>query len=101
MASTAHPELHLLHKNLQNIYDALLNFRPLAGVPPILDSSVDADPNDDGQWLRHENIPGIKKLRESIKFDIDILEKACLVSLHIYTSCSCCGKTVVSFKSCV
>ncbi|KAJ7917142.1 hypothetical protein B0H13DRAFT_340825 [Mycena leptocephala] len=75
MASTGHPELHLLHKNLQNIYDALLNFRPLAGVPPILDSSVDADPNDDGQWLRHENIPGIKKLRESIKFDIDILEK--------------------------
>jgi hypothetical protein len=54
-----------------------LNFKPLAGVPPILDSSIDADPNDDGQWLRHENIPGLKKLRESIKFDIDILEKAC------------------------
>jgi hypothetical protein len=77
MASPPHHELHLLHKNLQNIYDALLNFKPLAGVPPILDSSIDADPNDDGQWLRHENIPGLKKLRESIKFDIDILEKAC------------------------
>ncbi|KAJ7045102.1 hypothetical protein C8F04DRAFT_1206760 [Mycena alexandri] len=77
MASTAHPELHLLLKKLQTIFDALLNFKPLAGVPPILDSSVDADPNDDGQWLRHENVPGIKKLRESIKFDIDILEKAC------------------------
>ncbi|KAJ6541712.1 hypothetical protein B0H19DRAFT_1174334 [Mycena capillaripes] len=75
MASTAHPELRLLHKRLQNIYDALLNFKPLAGIPPILDSSVDADPNDDGQWLRHENIPGLKKLRESIKFDLDLLEK--------------------------
>ncbi|KAJ6604966.1 hypothetical protein B0H10DRAFT_1821281 [Mycena sp. CBHHK59/15] len=71
-----HPELHLLHEKLQNVYDALLNFRPLAGSPPILDSSVGSDPNDDGQWLRHENIPGIKKLRESIKFDIDILAKA-------------------------
>ncbi|KAF8204190.1 hypothetical protein K438DRAFT_1428468, partial [Mycena galopus ATCC 62051] len=75
-------ELHSLHKKLRNIYDALLNFKPLAGVPPILDSSIDGDPNDDGQWLRHENIPGIKKLRESIKFDIDILDKACLVSLR-------------------
>ncbi|KAJ7084758.1 hypothetical protein C8R43DRAFT_318304 [Mycena crocata] len=75
MASQSHPELRSLHKKLQNIYDALLNFKPLAGTPPILDSSVDADPNDDGQWLRHENIPGIKKLRESIKFDIDILQK--------------------------
>ncbi|KAJ7148024.1 hypothetical protein C8R46DRAFT_540646 [Mycena filopes] len=75
MVSSAHPELHLLLKKLQTIYDALLNFKPLAGVPPILDSSVDSDPNDDGQWLRHENIPGIKKLRESIKFDIDLLEK--------------------------
>ncbi|KAJ7686846.1 hypothetical protein B0H17DRAFT_1160548 [Mycena rosella] len=75
MASRPHSELHLLLKKLQDIYDALLKFRPLAGTPPILDSSVDADPNDDGQWLRHENIPGIKKLRESIKFDIDLLEK--------------------------
>ncbi|KAJ7508446.1 hypothetical protein B0H11DRAFT_2304424 [Mycena galericulata] len=75
MASVHHPELHLLHKKLQNVFDALLNFRPLAASPPILDSSVDADPHDDGQWLRHENIPGLKKLRESIKFDIDILHK--------------------------
>ncbi|KAJ6505927.1 hypothetical protein DFH09DRAFT_943585 [Mycena vulgaris] len=82
MASLPHPELHLLHKKLQTVYDALLNFRPLAGTPPILDSSVDADPNDDGQWLRHENIPGIKKLRESIKFDIDLLEKARLFPLQ-------------------
>ncbi|KAJ7238505.1 hypothetical protein B0H12DRAFT_92326 [Mycena haematopus] len=75
MVSPPHPELHLLHKKLRNIYDALLNFKPLSGVPPILDSSIEGDPHDDGQWLRHENIPGIKKLRESIKFDIDILDK--------------------------
>ncbi|KAJ7292680.1 hypothetical protein C8J57DRAFT_1490176 [Mycena rebaudengoi] len=76
--SVAHSELHSLQKKLQEVFDALLNFRPLAGTPPILDSSVDADPNanEDGQWLRPDNIPGIKKLRESIKFDIDILEKA-------------------------
>ncbi|KAK7063654.1 hypothetical protein R3P38DRAFT_7678 [Favolaschia claudopus] len=75
MGSTAHPELHSLLNNLRNIHDALLNFKPLVGLPPILDSSTEADSNDDGQWLRHENIPGIKKLRESIKFDIDILNK--------------------------
>ncbi|KAJ7083409.1 hypothetical protein B0H15DRAFT_425746 [Mycena belliarum] len=75
MATIPHAELRSLYKKLQSVYDALLNFRPLADSPPILDSSVDADPNDDGQWLRHENIPGIKKLRESIKFDIDLLEK--------------------------
>ncbi|KAJ7762290.1 hypothetical protein DFH07DRAFT_813786 [Mycena maculata] len=75
MSSLPHPELRLLHEKLENVFDALLNFKPLAGSPPILDSSVDADPNDDGQWLRHENIPGVKKLRESIKFDIDLLAK--------------------------
>lgn len=81
MASSPHSELHLLHKKLQDVFDALLNFRPLAGTPPILDSSVDADPNDDGQWLKQDNIPGIKKLRESIKFDIDLLQKACPLNL--------------------
>ncbi|KAJ7053881.1 hypothetical protein C8F01DRAFT_504152 [Mycena amicta] len=73
----AHPELHQLLTKLETIYDALLHFRPLALSPPILDSSasVEEDKQEDGQWLKHEGVPGIKKLRESIKYDIDILQK--------------------------
>lgn len=71
----AHPELHLLLEKLRSTYESLLNFKPLVSSPPILDSSV-ADPADDGQWLQPEPIPGLKKLREALKFDIDTLHKA-------------------------
>ncbi|CAK5280458.1 unnamed protein product [Mycena citricolor] len=70
----AHQDLETLYQELFDIHDALLDFKPLVEAPPILDSSsIDSDPNDDGQWLKHENIPGIKHLRESIRMDIDFL----------------------------
>ncbi|KAJ7608766.1 hypothetical protein FB45DRAFT_982519 [Roridomyces roridus] len=100
-----HPELHALYDRLVQVFDALLNFKPLAASPPILDASQDSDPHDDGQWLRHENIPGIKKLRESIKYDIDILRKAIHeqpVSTHapyllaVYNEILCAPPAIVS-----
>ncbi|KAJ7194649.1 hypothetical protein GGX14DRAFT_678107, partial [Mycena pura] len=72
----AHPELRILLEKLRSTYDSLLNFKPLVPSPPILDSSVAADPAEDGQWLQPENIPGLKKLREALKVDIDTLHKA-------------------------
>ncbi|KAJ7765551.1 hypothetical protein B0H14DRAFT_2970732, partial [Mycena olivaceomarginata] len=58
------------------------DFRPLAARPPILDSSTEAitgslDPEstEDVQWLQQENIPRLKQLRDSVKIDLDALEK--------------------------
>jgi hypothetical protein len=78
---TPHPELRQLRTRLQDIHDAISNFHPLTAKPPILDSSLDigpgGDPSEDGQWLQQEHIPGLKKLRDSVKIDLDVLEKVC------------------------
>jgi hypothetical protein len=75
--NTAHPELWLLRIRLQKIHDSISHFQPLTAKPPILDSSVDVggESNDDSQWLQQEHIPGLKKLRDTIKIDLDLLEK--------------------------
>ncbi|KAJ7625009.1 hypothetical protein DFH06DRAFT_745683 [Mycena polygramma] len=77
--SCVHPELHPLNATLRSIHESLSNFRPLAVRPPILDSSTEAitgqDSTDDGQWLQQENIPGLKQLRDSVKIDLDVLER--------------------------
>lgn len=71
-----HPALQQLRLQLQSIYDAISNFQPTS-KPPILDSSLDVggDSSEDGQWLQQEHIPGLKKLRDSVKIDLDVLEK--------------------------
>ncbi|KAJ7248558.1 hypothetical protein B0H12DRAFT_1324630 [Mycena haematopus] len=72
-----HPHRQILH----SIHESLSNFRPLAARPPILDSSTEGvtpsalDSTDDGQWLQQESIPGLKQLRDSVKIDLDVLEK--------------------------
>ena len=77
MENLPHPELQTLKARLQQIYDATLTFKPLTVRPPILDSSYEngSEDADDNQWLRQENIPGLKKLGESIKIDLGVLEK--------------------------
>lgn len=72
-----HPDLQLLRSHLEQIHDAISNFRPLTDRPPIVDSSVEMNPDtsEDNQWLQQEHIPGVKKLRESIKVDLDAIEK--------------------------
>ncbi|KAJ7130193.1 hypothetical protein C8R44DRAFT_978347, partial [Mycena epipterygia] len=75
----SHPDLHVLKSSLRSIHESLSNFRPLAVRPPIIDSSTDAaaglDSTDDGQWLQQENVPGLKQLRDSVKIDLDVLER--------------------------
>ncbi|KAJ6588419.1 hypothetical protein B0H19DRAFT_1367033 [Mycena capillaripes] len=76
---SVHPELHPLKSLLRSIHESLSNFRPLAARPPILDSSTEAitglDATDDGQWLQQENIPGLKQLRDSVRIDLDVLDR--------------------------
>ncbi|KAK7037794.1 hypothetical protein VNI00_010755 [Paramarasmius palmivorus] len=77
MNSSSHPELRQLRTHLQSIHDSITHFQPPVKRPPILDSALEViqNPNEDTHWLQHENIPGLKKLRETIKVDLDILEK--------------------------
>jgi hypothetical protein len=74
-----HPELHALRSRLDEIYTSIVNFEPFPLKPPVLDSSVSVDvtgdASEDSPWLRRENIPGLRNLRDSVKRDLDILEK--------------------------
>jgi len=83
MTTHPHPDLQLLKSHLQDIHDSIAYFQPLIARPPILDSSFDAaeESNEENQWLKQENIPGLKKLKENTKIDLGILDKV------ISTSC--------------
>lgn len=76
-SNSTHPALQQLLLQLQSIHDAISNFQPSTSKPPILDSSLDigAVSNEDGQWWQQEHVPGLKKLRDSVKIDLDVLEK--------------------------
>ena len=80
----AHADLHALCAKLQGICSIISDFKPLTPRPPIIDSSLDYEDTDDGHWLQPEHIPGIKKLREAIKVDLETLEKVCLYNSHSY-----------------
>ncbi|KIK51950.1 hypothetical protein GYMLUDRAFT_251626 [Collybiopsis luxurians FD-317 M1] len=76
-SSSSHPELRNLRDHLQTIHDSISHFQPPARRPPILDSSLEVIQNlvEDTHWLQYDNIPGLKKLKESIKVDLDALDK--------------------------
>ncbi|KAG6835271.1 hypothetical protein H0H93_003238 [Arthromyces matolae] len=71
----AHPALQQLLVQLRNIHESISSYRPSNDRPPILDSSLDTTGDEDGLWLRQDGIHGLKKLKESIKIDLDVLEK--------------------------
>lgn len=72
----AHPALHELLERLRGIYEALSNFHPNNTRPPILDSSLSLSEGDDDSHPSHQDhIPGLKKLKESLKLDLDGLHK--------------------------
>ncbi|KAG5639725.1 hypothetical protein H0H81_000005 [Sphagnurus paluster] len=70
-----HPPLQHLRIRLKDIHDAISNYQPSTARPPILDSSIDVGTDEDGQWLQQDNVPGLKKLRDSVRIDLDVLEK--------------------------
>ncbi|KAF5371256.1 hypothetical protein D9758_004239 [Tetrapyrgos nigripes] len=63
-----------LRAQLQTIYDSIAQFQPPPRRLPILDSSLEFKERD-GPWIQHENIPGLKKLKETVKVDLDALDK--------------------------
>ncbi|KAF6748027.1 hypothetical protein DFP72DRAFT_583486 [Ephemerocybe angulata] len=73
--AATHPELYDLLQRLHGIYDAVSNYQPPNVQPPILDSSFEADTGDDTHWSHQDHIPGLKKLKEALKLDLDGLEK--------------------------
>ncbi|KAJ4485228.1 hypothetical protein J3R30DRAFT_3437968 [Lentinula aciculospora] len=75
--SLSHPELRDLRNHLQSIHQSISHFQPPIQRPPILDSSLQVilNPAEDTHWFQHDNIPGLKKLKESIKVDLDALDQ--------------------------
>lgn len=77
MAADFHPELRELRLKLQEIYATSAHFRPLSLKPPILDSSIEKgdESSEESPWTHQEQIPGLRQLRESIRLDLDVLDK--------------------------
>lgn len=73
-------DLQLVKSHLQQVYDSISYFQPLTARPPIIDSSFEAasESNEESQWLKQENIPGLKKLKENIGIDLVALDKVLL-----------------------
>ncbi len=67
-----HPTLRILRTRLQAIHDSISHFQPPTRRPPIHDSSLDLN---DTQWLQQDYIPGLRKLKDTIKIDLDVLDK--------------------------
>lgn len=82
MSESHHPELRDLRVHLRSIHESIAHFQPPAKRPPILDSSLEVA--EDTHWLQYDNIPGLKKLKESIKIDLDVLDKVSILILVRY-----------------
>ncbi|KAG6860710.1 hypothetical protein C0995_008295 [Termitomyces sp. Mi166 len=73
--STSHVALQYLRVKLKNIHESISSYQPSADRPPILNSSLDTTGDEDGQWLQQDNVQGLKKLKDSVKIDLNVLEK--------------------------
>lgn len=75
----SHTELRDVQRRLQRIYEGISNFQLPPVLYPILDSSLEAqtaEANDEGNhWSQQDHIPGLKMLKESLKIDLDGLQK--------------------------
>jgi hypothetical protein len=70
-----HPELWDIRRRLERIHDTLCSFSLPEIQHPILDSSVDLTGNDKDQWTQQQEISGLRKLRETVKVDLNVLQK--------------------------
>ena len=90
MAVDAHPELQSLRRQLREIYEAIATFgsTQLAVKPPILESSIDPNGGDvNEEFHSHQDaVHGLRALRDSIRRDLDILEKVSLISILLHAS---------------
>ena len=75
--AAAHSELRIQRDRLSRIYDTIPRLQPPVVRLPIIDSSIESatDSGDEIPWLQQENITGLKKLQDSVKTDLDLLDK--------------------------
>ncbi|TFK75634.1 hypothetical protein BDN72DRAFT_757288 [Pluteus cervinus] len=75
--AAAHPELRIQRDRLRRICDSIPSLQPPLVRLPVIDSSVESatDSGDEIPWLQQENITGLKKLQDSVKTDLDLLDK--------------------------
>ena len=70
--ASAHIELQKQLAQLREICTSISTYRPIVLKPPIIDSMRDA--LDQGR--RHEDLPGLRAFAESVKRDMDVIQKA-------------------------
>ena len=70
--TSAHIELQKQLAQLREIYTSISTYRPIVLKPPIIDSMRDAL----DQRMRHESLPGLRDFAESVKRDMDVIQKA-------------------------
>lgn len=70
-----HHELWDVRRRLEHIYNTLSEFSLPPTRHPVLDSSLDLTGEDKDQWTEQEHISGLRKLRDTVKVDLDVLQK--------------------------
>lgn len=73
-ADNGNHSLQALRTRLEDIHNSIVHFQPPTSKPSVLDSSVEAG-GDEDHWLQQDVVPGLKVLRQSIRRDLDVLEK--------------------------
>lgn len=74
-----HPELQFLRKQLQDMLSSIAVFGPALPKPPVIDSSFDLSGRSADDVQRREAVRGLRYLKDSVKRDLDVLEKVFLV----------------------
>ncbi|THH12600.1 hypothetical protein EW146_g7546 [Bondarzewia mesenterica] len=78
----AHPDLQKQLAHIQQIYSSALAYEPSIPKPPVIDSSIDNSSEPSPQ----EQLPGLRAFIESVKRDMDVLQKASPQNLRIKNS---------------
>jgi hypothetical protein len=100
-SATCHPELQFLRIQLRNMLSSISTFGPVLPKPPVIDSSFDLGGQSTDSVQRREAVRGMRALKDSVKRDLDVLEKVSLV--FPFPTASSCESTaaVVSRRSSV
>lgn len=70
-----HAELYAMRDKLRGILQSASSFSPSMAKPPIIDSSFDLAGNPTEDIQRQDAIKGLRALKDSVKRDLEVLEK--------------------------
>ncbi len=74
-----HSETTSLLREMELVYQSIKSYQPTITNPPILDSSVDTETNQDARQLY-----GLRPFLEAVKRDIDVIKQVLLLLPRIY-----------------